>query len=164
MARSIIHDCRSCVYGPDSYEVDADGKCITCGGSKKEEIDSCDGCEATDTEDLAMYLVEFHDGGSGHCVYCDDCRDLAKMDWNGETKSITRIADVSRFEGSPVVGERVAVVTRLNDGRESRSSGIYRGVRASDWTGEPVHFFEDGEINGVPQRCFATPVAQFTEA
>jgi hypothetical protein len=84
----IVRGCRYCVDGcPDSYEIDENGKCAACGDTKTETVTQCDGCNE-DGHDLAEYLVEFHDGGSEHCAYCDDCRDLAKMDWNGETKSI----------------------------------------------------------------------------
>ena len=38
-------------------------------------------------------------------------------------------------------------------------SGVYQGVRASEWDGEPVHFFTDGIIGTTPQGCFAFPVA-----
>ncbi len=90
MPRTVIHHCRSCTYVLDSYEVDDDGKCITCEDTKTETIAQCDGCEATDV-DLDLYVVDFHDGGSAHVAYCTDCRDLAKMDWNGETKSIVEV-------------------------------------------------------------------------
>ncbi len=93
----ITVDCRSCVLLPDSYEVGPDGVCVTCHGAKRETITECDGCGEREAIDgtpipepigLAKYLVTFHDGGSMYCVYCNDCRDLAKMDWNGETKLI----------------------------------------------------------------------------
>ncbi|NCV40146.1 MAG: hypothetical protein EBW11_06230 [Betaproteobacteria bacterium] len=40
----------------------------------------------------------------------------------------------------------------------STSAGIYMGVRTSEWDGKPVHFFQDGHINGIEQTCFAIPV------
>jgi hypothetical protein len=84
----IVRACRSCVSCPDSYEVDCVGRCISCSDTKVEHVDECDGCgDATD--DLGVYEVEFHDGGSDdEVIYCGDCAGLARMDWNGETKSI----------------------------------------------------------------------------
>lgn len=40
-------------------------------------------------------------------------------------------------------------------------SGVYEGVKPSEWDGEPVHFFRDGDIGGVAQGCHASPVAKF---
>ena len=40
----------------------------------------------------------------------------------------------------------------------SISAGIYMGIRASQHTGEAVHFFKNGHINGCAQSCFAFPV------
>jgi hypothetical protein len=40
----------------------------------------------------------------------------------------------------------------------STSAGIYMGIRTSEWDGKPVHFFQDGHINGIEQTCFAFPV------
>ena len=42
-------------------------------------------------------------------------------------------------------------------------AGIYVGIRKSEWTGEQVHFFEDGHINGIKQDCFTFPVDQTEE-
>lgn len=39
--------------------------------------------------------------------------------------------------------------------------GVYEGERASEWDGEPVHFYSGGFIGDVPQACFALPVAQY---
>lgn len=39
-------------------------------------------------------------------------------------------------------------------------SGVYVGIEASDHTGEPMHVFRDGEMNGIPQGTFAFPVNQ----
>lgn len=54
--------------------------------------------------------------------------------------------------------------TRVGRGRRTKVvtttwSGIYRGVRASEWNGEPVHFFETGIMGVTPQRCFTISVA-----
>lgn len=43
-------------------------------------------------------------------------------------------------------------------------AGTYHGVRSSEWDGEPVHFFTDGHINGVPQTTFAFPVEGVSKA
>lgn len=85
-------ECRSCVL-VETHEVDGEGKCPTCANSKVEDVTVCDGCEADEEVEpepigLAKYLVTFHDGGSQICVYCTDCADLAKVDYNGETRSI----------------------------------------------------------------------------
>lgn len=66
----------------------------------------------------------------------------------------------SRFNDTPVEGERITGVS-AGPGYTARWSGVYLGVRPSEWDGQPVHFFADGEINGVPQSCHAIPVAQF---
>ena len=85
----LVRDCRSCVSCPDSYEIDDEGKCNACGDSKIETVTVCDGCDE-EGHVLAFYVVEYHDGGDCDDVaYCADCAGLARMDWNGETKSIT---------------------------------------------------------------------------
>lgn len=43
-------------------------------------------CEHDDAP-RALYLVTMHDGGKAVCSYCSGCAELARMDWNGETKS-----------------------------------------------------------------------------
>lgn len=60
------------------------------------------------------------------------------------------------FDGPLVVGE---FVTMRNLKYGGRSGGVYQGIRRSDWTGEPVHFFKDGYIGVTPQTSFAIPVA-----
>lgn len=80
--------CRSCVFVPDSYEVDAEGRCTQCKGTKVEYVRSCDGCDHPQP-DLKPYRVTFHDGGEQDVHYCGTCADLARMDWNGETRAIT---------------------------------------------------------------------------
>jgi len=77
------------------------------------------------------------------------------------------MSHTSKFTSPAVVG---SVVTGMSEGTTRRRpystgwSGIYEGVRPSDWTGEPVHFFRDGIIGETPQRCFAFPVSQFEDA
>jgi hypothetical protein len=63
------------------------------------------------------------------------------------------------FDSTPVVGERV---TGHSDGPGYHStwSGIYEGVRPSEWDGKLMHYMRDGEINGVRQSIFGHPVAQ----
>jgi hypothetical protein len=81
---------------------------------------------------------------------------------------MSKAAHTSKFTSPPVVG---AVVTGVSEGTaglrrrpySTAWSGIYEGVRPSDHTGEPVHFFSDGIIGVTPQRCFAFPVSQFKE-
>lgn len=85
----ITRECRYCVgFFPDGdYEVNDANQCIACLDTRIEQVTECDGCG--ETHPLKRYVVEYHDGGSDDEVYyCDDCADLAKMDWNGETKSI----------------------------------------------------------------------------
>ena len=85
-----IRECRYCVGGlVDSYEINDQGQCIACLDAKTEEVTACDGC-GEEEYPLGFYRVEFHDGGNDDVYYCVDCADLARMDWNGETKSIER--------------------------------------------------------------------------
>ena len=70
----------------------------------------------------------------------------------------------ARFLDAPVVGETVSGISEgIVNGRAYKGAwtGVYQGIRPSEWTGEPVHFFTDGIINVTPQGCFAIPVAQF---
>lgn len=60
------------------------------------------------------------------------------------------------FDAPPVVGER-AFGRSAGPGYTSTWSGIYDGVRASEWTGQPHHWLRDGEINGIAQRVFTFP-------
>jgi hypothetical protein len=63
------------------------------------------------------------------------------------------------FDSTPVVGERI---TGKASGPRYAStwSGIYDGIRPSQWDGKLHHFLIDGEINGTAQRIFSFPVAQ----
>lgn len=70
---------------------------------------------------------------------------------------------VSRFDSEPVVGERVSGTSEGPDVGISHWRGVYQGVRPSEWDGEPVHVFTDGDINGTPQTCFTLPVDRFDE-
>jgi hypothetical protein len=65
------------------------------------------------------------------------------------------------FDSEPVVGQRV---TGHSDGPGYHStwSGIYEGVRPSEWDGQPYHYLRDGEINGAPQATFGHPVDRDT--
>lgn len=65
------------------------------------------------------------------------------------------------FDSEPVAGQ---LVTGHSDGPGYHStwSGIYEGVRPSDWDGQPYHYFRDGEINGVKQSHFGHPVDRST--
>ena len=93
----ITRGCRYCVDGcPDSYEINDAGQCAACLDTKIEEVETCDGCDhpipASEAAPFPLtvkrYLVTHHDGGESDVYYCADCADLARMDWNGETKSI----------------------------------------------------------------------------
>jgi hypothetical protein len=66
-------------------------------------------------------------------------------------------AHTNTFDSEPVVGQ---LVTGHSDGPGYHStwSGIYEGVRPSEWDGQPYHYFRDGEINGTPQSHFGHPV------
>lgn len=79
--------CRSCVFVPDSFEVGEDGTCKTCKGTKVEPVETCDGCDYPQP-DIQPYRVTFHDNGQADVHYCATCADLARMDWNGETRAI----------------------------------------------------------------------------
>lgn len=66
---------------------------------------------------------------------------------------------VTTFDSTPVVGERVTYRT-VGPWFTGTGSGIYDGVRPSQHSGEPCHYFRDGEINGTPQTLHGFPVAQ----
>jgi hypothetical protein len=67
----------------------------------------------------------------------------------------------STFNTNPIVGQ---LVSGYSDGPSYHStwSGIYDGVRVSEWDDGLQHFFYDGEINGIKQTCFAKPITKFT--
>ena len=56
----------------------------------------CVGCDQQ-RNDVALYDVTNHDDRTCIVAYCDDCAALAKVDWNGETKSCTPHATNDRF-------------------------------------------------------------------
>lgn len=74
----------------------------------------------------------------------------------------------SRFTSPAVIGSVAAGVSEETtaSGRSYSTewSGVYEGVRPSEWTGEPVHSFRAGAIGETPQQRFAIPVSQFEEA
>ncbi len=73
----------------------------------------------------------------------------------------------SRFTSPVVTGSVVRGISEGPSGRGSYTtdwSGIYEGIRLSEWTGEPVHFFRDGIIGETPQHCFTIPVSHFQSA
>ena len=45
-------------------------------------------CEC-DTPERAAFTVTDHTGNTSNALYCDGCADLARMDANGETRSIS---------------------------------------------------------------------------
>lgn len=47
-------------------------------------------CECVEREGRAgrLYVVTGHNGNRTICSYCDDCANLARIDWNGETAKI----------------------------------------------------------------------------
>lgn len=73
----------------------------------------------------------------------------------------------SEFTSTPAVGCLTTGVSRgmtPNGAQFVREwSGEYRGISASEWTGEPVHMFVNGRIGETPQGCFAIPVRQFND-
>jgi hypothetical protein len=71
----------------------------------------------------------------------------------------THIRHFDTFDGQPVVGEHVTGRS-WGPGYAGTFSGIYEGVRPSEWTDAPHHFLRDGEINGIPQRTMSFPVGQ----
>lgn len=68
---------------------------------------------------------------------------------------------INTFDSEPVVGQLVSGHSD-GPGYHSTWSGIYEGVRPSDWDGQPYHYFRDGEINGVKQSHFGHPVDSST--
>lgn len=48
--------------------------------------EACNGCDQS--RETTRYNVTYHSGTSETVRYCDDCAALARMDWNGETRSI----------------------------------------------------------------------------
>lgn len=50
---------------------------------------TCD-CQTTDPEHR-LYLVTDHHGAVSLVRYCDECAELAQMDWNGETAQIEAV-------------------------------------------------------------------------
>lgn len=73
----------------------------------------CQGCEGWDEAQVGLFLVTFHDGHSEVVCYCEDCADLARIDWNGETAEIEAICtrcgrlDGGHYDDCPVVEECV---------------------------------------------------------
>ncbi len=57
--------------------------CPVCGPSVTHLPYACEHDDAPRRE----YRVTDHEGCEWHCTYCDDCANLAKIDWNGETRS-----------------------------------------------------------------------------
>ena len=64
----------------------------------------------------------------------------------------------STFDTQPVVGERVTGYGK-GPGYRSTFSGVYVGIKPSEWDGEMMHMFTDGDINGIKQANFGFPVA-----
>lgn len=46
----------------------------------------CEGCD--EVCETRRYRVTFTDDKTADVSYCVDCADLARMNWNGETKAI----------------------------------------------------------------------------
>lgn len=71
----------------------------------------------------------------------------------------------SRFTSDPVVGQHVTGVSTGRRGSRVKYttewSGVYQGIKSSEWDGTPVHFFSDGVVGTTPQRCFTLPVDRF---
>lgn len=64
-----------------------------------------DGCDVTT---IQRYAVTDHEGHVHVCEYCQECADLARADWNGETASIVGpITDLHCAGCSAVLGEPV---------------------------------------------------------
>ena len=70
--------------------------------------------------------------------------------------------------GRLVVGEHVTMSGTLKVRRGVRcvatSSGVFDGVRASEWDGTLYVYFRDGEINGHPQSLFGYPADRLARA
>ena len=75
-------------------------------------------CEC-DAPERRRYVVVSHDGAVTECRYCDDCAALARVDWNGETKSIEPAVDVEeRLRSLSLHAERCGdLVEYLQDAR-----------------------------------------------
>jgi len=63
--------------------------------------------------------------------------------------------------GGRVAGVSVGTTKKGRTKFRTAWEGRYVGIRPSEWTGEPMHVFEDGTIGSTPQGTFAFPVSQF---
>ena len=76
---------------------------------------------------------------------------------------------ISEFTSAPVIGSVVHGISRGFSTREyllyeTEWSGIYEGIRDSEWVEDGagrVYCFRDGIIGTTPQKCFAMPVSHF---
>lgn len=65
-----------------------------------------DGC---DESTIKRFAVLNHHGRASECHYCAGCAELARMDWNGETRQcVGPLSDGDCMNCSAVVGEPVA--------------------------------------------------------
>lgn len=63
--------------------------CVELRSEQRRARTECEGCDgAVDGGAIAKYRVQHHDGSTSDVHYCDDCAELARMDWNGETAAI----------------------------------------------------------------------------
>jgi hypothetical protein len=75
---------------------------------------------------------------------------------------MTTTEHTSTFDATPRIGERVTG-RGSGPGYTSTWSGVYDGIRPSEWDGVPHHWLRDGEINGIAQRVFTFPVSHAPE-
>jgi len=76
----------------------------------------------------------------------------------------TKIHEHIEWDQAPVAGEQTSgffVLIANGTLRRTRFSGQYLGIKPSDWTGEPMHFFANLQMEGAPtQSLFGTPVQE----
>lgn len=53
---------------------------------------TCEGCDGVCPGPVSPFRVTNHEGKAFVVLYCADCADLARADWNGETAAIEAVS------------------------------------------------------------------------
>jgi hypothetical protein len=94
MDRQCSARCQTCRTVQASHDdLSLHGECTKCWARAMASAE-CQGCSGHVEAGHALrcYLVTFESGKTETVRYCDDCADLARMNWNGETASIKEAA------------------------------------------------------------------------